>query len=81
MDRTPLRDRLGRFAARPKTPQKGFGPSFGKPHSHAQCGKGQYKSFECKARSIRKAAIERGEATEREAPYIRWLYQYQDTEY
>jgi hypothetical protein len=49
---------------------------FGKPGMKKQsdyCGKGQYKSLECKAKSIQKAAIERGYATEAEAPYIGFL--------
>lgn len=48
-------------------------PKHLKPHGHRRCGKGQYKDLACKAKSIQKSAIERGEATTAEQPYIKWL--------
>lgn len=58
---------------RPARDSKGRFTSYLKPHGHSRCGKGQYKDAQCKAKSIQKAAIERGEATPAEQPYIRWL--------
>jgi hypothetical protein len=52
---------------------KGRFVSYLKPHGHSSCGKKQYKSYECKAKSIQKSAIERGEATPSQQPYIQWL--------
>ena len=72
----PLRDKRGRFASRQQLAvAAGFADYLTKDQS--PCGKGQYKSYECKARAIRAGAVEQGEATERQAPYIRWLHKYE----
>ena len=74
----PLRDKLGRF-------QKGAGSEdtalagglaaavargFNKPHGHSSCGKGQYKSATCKAKSIMASAAQGNEPSARQVQFV-----------
>jgi len=59
--------KTGRFMSRTQGVEQGFL----KPHGHAACGKGQYKSYECKAKAIRAATG--GAGTPSQDKYTDWL--------
>lgn len=78
--RKSLRDAAGRF--RKATGQEvsdlaaATSLTYSKPGGHAACGKGQYKSRLCKAKSIQKSIANRGTGpTRRQAKHMTWLQQ------
>jgi hypothetical protein len=68
-----LRDAAGRFRSVTAAERAAGLTTFLKPHGHGRCGKGQYKSAECRAKSIAKSAGANPSA--RQSVYTKW---YQD---
>ena len=58
--------RTGRFASTTEAAEL----TFGKPHGHSSCGKGQYKSLECKRKAIAKAALGGKTLTDKQKKYL-----------
>ena len=66
-----LRDAQGRFAKAGPSELSQMVESVRTRSPKSGCGKGQYKSKECKAKSIAKAIQERGQASQRQSQFIR----------
>ena len=74
----PLRDKAGRFAKKAPAEDVVLGGSlaqaialkFNKPHGYSACGKGQYKSAHCKAKSIMASAAQGNEPSSRQVQFV-----------